>query len=336
MSSVFSSEDIDELTRRLVDSLPKKARETYKNRIVPKKRKRDGWYAARQHCLLDIRERRVNHRDQAGRARRYEERSGISLTKEDEAATKEHEAAAAKLLEQEHALRAETLPPDLPLETLDEFLRRNKHQRFDDAPSIEIKLAKGVSLQTALQNSRERLSDIRRESGKVSYALLPMELTFAKAVADFDAAAKVRGPDLSRVCRLESILTGRDGPVRQGTLQLPVIKMETGASLIDVFDAAGFMSWLFRDAIIARLRSDLEAMYDGAFVLSAEGRAKRLAELESEYLIEERREEQLVRLCEDAGIDVQRRPLANPLAVLAIVPRTAPRVDASSPKRAVE
>ena len=44
-------------------------------------------------------------------------------------------------------------------------------------------------------------------------------------------------------------------------------------------------------------------------------------EIEAEMLAEERREEAILRLCEDAGLKVYRRPFANPLAVLGVAPR---------------
>jgi hypothetical protein len=82
-----------------------------------------------------------------------------------------------------------------------------------------------------------------------------------------------------------------------------------------------FLCWLAPEAIIERGTAELKKLYGGKAGVSAEERARIVADLEAEILVEERREEACVRLCERSGLNVYRRPLANPLAVLGIAPK---------------
>jgi hypothetical protein len=73
-----------------------------------------------------------------------------------------------------------------------------------------------------------------------------------------------------------------------------------------------------RDAVLADIDAELDLIADDANSLDPAERRREQARLADEILAAERIEECLATACESAGISVERRPDASPLAILGV------------------
>jgi hypothetical protein len=83
-------------------------------------------------------------------------------------------------------------------------------------------------------------------------------------------------------------------------------------------DIGAVLAWLDPAGLLARLHEDIEATHKPAFPMTSKARAEKLAALEIELLVLEFEDEAIVEASEAEGPIVQRRPDADPRAVLAI------------------
>lgn len=85
-------------------------------------------------------------------------------------------------------------------------------------------------------------------------------------------------------------------------------------------DALSTMAWLFPDAMIAALERDIDTLdVDDAAALDTDARQAKEAEIKTELLAAEHEEEMLIRAAAASGVEVVRRPDADPRAVLGVV-----------------
>jgi hypothetical protein len=220
------------------------------------------------------------------------------------------------------ALRSEQPTPNLPAETLAEFLVESRG-KFVAAP-VEAKLQKGQTPPEALTASRANREALVRKRIETSKEPLPIEDVLARLRADVNRNSQA--PDFGPITKVkpqhrEHALAANRRPDAQGHVAWPTHEeIFEGGRRGELELGIRFACWLFPDAIIERGTAELKKLYGGKKGLSIADRARLLAEIEGEILMEERREEAFVRMCEDAGFSVYRRPLANPLAVLGIKP----------------
>lgn len=220
------------------------------------------------------------------------------------------------------ALRAEKPIPSLSAEMLADALLESKGE-FIEVGWPQVKLPKGQSPEEALAESRANREAMIRDRNARKTALVSFDAAAKRIEAD--VRAKATAPDFRPTAKIKAQYTEKGNRLRdaQGHVQWP--KQEEyldGGRTADFELGVGMLCWLFEKEIVARGVAELKSTYGGEKGLSDEERAQEIARIEAEILAEERREEALVRMCEDAGIEVYRRPLANPLAVLGIAPKS--------------
>jgi hypothetical protein len=243
-----------------------------------------------------------------------------SEVKKRNASKKKSEQADAEI----NSLRNEQQTPNLPDETLAEFVM-DSHGKFV-AVAVEAKLPKGQTPLEALQASRANREALVRKKADTNREPLPLADSVARLKAD--VYAKGQGPDVGAIMKMKPEIPEHfvakstiKRPDMQGHLEWPTMgEFVEGGRRIEIDQGNALVCWLFPAAIIERGTAELTKLYAGRKGLSVADRNRVLAEIDAEILMEERREEMAVRMCEDAGVIVFRRPLANPLAVLGIEP----------------
>jgi hypothetical protein len=217
------------------------------------------------------------------------------------------------------SLRNEPQTPNLPAETLAEFILDSRG-KFD-AAATDVKLPKGQSPSEALTASRANLDSIKSRRASVNNEPLPFDESVKQLKAD--VYAKARGLNVRPLTKLvapDSGYVSARGPgaaPSQGRLEWPVQQeVKEGGRYFDLDQGNGLIAWLFPEALVERGIAELKNLYKGRTGLSIQERARLIAEIDAEILAEERREEAIIRICEDAGLTVYRRPLA----VLGIAP----------------
>ena len=91
-----------------------------------------------------------------------------------------------------------------------------------------------------------------------------------------------------------------------------------GAVAVAMPDARGLMAWLHPEAMVAALEAEIDAVADDGQAIGADEREARLAQIAAEKLQAERREEATIMAASAAGTTLERRPDADPRAVLAV------------------
>jgi hypothetical protein len=181
-----------------------------------------------------------------------------------------------------------------------EFLRSaGAGARFEMAPvpKVTIKGALPAAIDAVREERTQLLADLRAVRDA------PVTSTAAKAAmtAQIDQLAARGAPQLHHTA---------EKALSVGFSAIP----STGA-----FNALAFACWLHRDAIVARLEAELEALADDDIALTDTERAKREAAILAKIEEVERREERLIEMSEEQGAPVRRRDDANPAAVLGVV-----------------
>lgn len=281
---------------------------------------RNAAYHAKQEKLHALTSKRSELQREVDRANRHIQ-GGDPYTEEDLIAVAKTKVRITKLVGQIATLRAEQLPPCLPLETITDWISEQK-ATFEGVP-VEAKLSRGELPLDAVIASRDKLDGLQRDLIGVDNALVPEEDAFAGMMADVEAFASQGAPDFSACTKLVHTSTAVNANMRQGHVDFPREFVETGARLVEIGNGSALAIWAFKDQIIARGRAEIARLYEGKTALSGAERNRRKVEIEAEILKEERREEAILRRCEDAGLKVFRRPSANPLAVLGIAPLKA-------------
>ncbi|QWG18711.1 hypothetical protein KMZ68_02090 [Bradyrhizobium sediminis] len=240
----------------------------------------------------------------------------------------ERKAAAeqkiAAIMAEIAALRNAPQSTNLPDDTIIEWIRDSK-VNFVDAEVKVTTLPKGKTQGEAVEELRNRQRDLNGEKQAVVKQPVPFEDALARVIADVDA--KARAMDVRPAMRLKTSVNdyvshrvGRHSEM-QGHVEWPSAEeiVESGRR-VEMDQGNALVSWLFRDEIIARGTAELKKHYGNAKGMSAEERARRIAEIDAEILEAERQEEAFIRMAEDAGMTIWRRPNAHPLAVLGIAP----------------
>ncbi len=235
----------------------------------------------------------------------------------------------AKQRERRHAPESETLA-DFDRDAADKR-ERAKRQRELAEPLREAASAEGSCLVAV-----ERW--IARHAGR------PVKVVLVEAIGADLVALKASRLRREEIIKALSDLAGRPG--RNSELIAPAIEVveqyaERGRPPLDrrivgadpfrlsqVFafglhgnsftgdNGRDFLIWLHREAIIAKLKTELGP--EAADAISAADRAAQRRELEAQLLTAERVEEATIRACIAVGLRPARRPDASPLAVLGI------------------
>ena len=187
----------------------------------------------------------------------------------------------------------------------------------------KVKIAKGQSINDAIDAERETLSDLRFKLSTARDALWPSADVKKKLPALVDAKAAEGAPNVRFMlegadhlewptCRVSGGVViqtrGADGSTAAGAGHF------SGATP----DALAILCWLHRDAMIERLASEVDRFADDANALSDEQRATFKADLSAQILRCERREEALIEQAEANGLTIARREDASWVAVLGV------------------
>lgn len=210
---------------------------------------------------------------------------------------------------------------------------RNLLQRVEayvsrlNGPVLDVSLpdarpAKGQTLAHAVDEVRAAIGDKKLDRSVAQNA--PLTAAEAKRIArvEIDALAESGRIDVEGAVESGAEL-GFPFNRRPGQTISLSRRFSMTAEDVDVVDVLAVMTWLHRDAMIAKIEAEIDLAADEAAALDATRRAERVAETAAEILKLERREEALIRQARAAGLPIARRPDADPRAVLGLGP-TAP------------
>ena len=170
--------------------------------------------------------------------------------------------------------------------------------------------ARAANPAAAVEAARARLGDLGCEVAAIWQAPLTAAELKAAAAREIAALAERGAP----------VIEAGDGSLRWPAQTQAVHGMTESGPVMSHFElpaALPFMAWLHRDALLDRVEAAIDALaLDGA--MTAAERAEREAELLAEILAAERGEERAIEQASDAGLGIDRRPDADPRAVLGI------------------
>lgn len=90
------------------------------------------------------------------------------------------------------------------------------------------------------------------------------------------------------------------------------------------------LAWLDKDRFLQNILDMIDAAPKARIVMSGKNKEDRIAEIRAEMLKNERFEEWLISDAAKDGLDIPRRPMANPLAVLSVTIATAENASAAA------
>jgi hypothetical protein len=167
----------------------------------------------------------------------------------------------------------------------------------------------------SLAKVREDIGPLNKERSSIKrYVIRSEEEYLALVNQEIEHLGAKGEPDFSSLGARRFTDTGRE--------ERPKIEWKSAfvGSGYDILDGAALVARYCPE----RIREDALAWYRRNVkperVLSGDGRKQKLAELDRAIFALELQEEALIELCEAQGIEVLRRPDANPLAVLGIEP----------------
>ena len=159
----------------------------------------------------------------------------------------------------------------------------------------------------AVEKARRRVEELRVEIARTEAAPVPSGVAKARAVAEIDALAARGAPDVL------GLVEGAEG------VRWPRTAAHgRGGATVAVVDTLGLAAFLHADALKAAVVAEIDRRADDEAALSDEQRATRLADLATAQLAMERQEEAAVEAAAAAGFTVERRPDADPRAVLGL------------------
>lgn len=178
------------------------------------------------------------------------------------------------------------------------------------------KLGKNETVWSAVNDIRTRIEKIRAEMRATIHAPIPS--TEAKQLCrQYVAALAERG-----TVDVLPVIEGRRYPTLPTDLDLPTMTPTPPV------DTVGLMAFLFKDGFIAALEREVDANSDDQSALTSVERTERLGHLAREMLAAERIEEALIVYGAENHMPVERRPDADPRAVLGLDDSApAPRPD---------
>lgn len=183
-------------------------------------------------------------------------------------------------------------------------------------------LGRGERPENALMRIRAEAGEFRDTIEQVRRAPNPSAEAKARVRAQVEDLRQRSAPDVHKVLQ-----NSEPAQFRTTRVSLPLV----GVSLADgtpfvrgdargqITDTVGLMAWLFPEQLVARLEAEIAAHSDDEAALSADERKARTTELRTALLDAERREEAVICLLENSGVDCVRRLDSDPRAVLGIV-----------------
>ncbi|HVQ69768.1 MAG TPA: hypothetical protein VMT08_19930 [Bradyrhizobium sp.] len=188
---------------------------------------------------------------------------------------------------------------------------------LEDARTKPPKVVKGETLAATAMRIRLKISTLSSERSRVAACSVPM--------ADLKKAAEQHVAELCKRGKPKIAFGhGRDFRV--------IFDATIDGQFSVRHDIGAALAWLDRKTFLQRLVEEIEALPKPALALSAKERADRLAALDAELLALEFEEEACIEASEVEGPVLQRRPDADPRAVLGVTVHQSKRA-AAKPER---
>lgn len=183
------------------------------------------------------------------------------------------------------------------------------------------KLARGEKPLDAVARLRGKVAELRQEATRISNAPLPAAEAKAAAKSFIEHMAFSGRPDVTPLLRGESKPEWPNlASLYQQAVMGPGNEYMVIAAGVNA-DAIGLTAWLHGPAMLKALEAQIDAEAKDDRAIPTVGREARLDVLRGEMLAIEREEEAIIRAIAEEGIPVERRPDADPRAVLAVVVR---------------
>lgn len=172
-------------------------------------------------------------------------------------------------------------------------------------------LPQGVPLQEALDGKRREIQDLRKKILATKNAPIP--------AADAKRMAREWVERLAESGRIDvaPLLERRGTPVLAVLGSIEAFSHGT-RSQREIPNAAGLIAWIHRKALIAALDVEIDLHADDGRALSDANQKTQLLELKKDMLRAERDEESLIEMATAQGGQIERRPDADPRAILGL------------------
>ena len=175
---------------------------------------------------------------------------------------------------------------------------------------------KGEALIDTVTRCRSEIGKLHERIDAIRDAPRPLEECIARATAEIEALAQRGEPDMDG---LLAEATSIGWPTRQLDLLARTRDGAVVAANGSTLDAMAVMAWLFKPQLTKAVTAVLrEQGHDNADAMPMSERPKRTADLRASKLEIERLEEQAIEEIEATGAAFERRPDADPRAVLML------------------
>lgn len=184
----------------------------------------------------------------------------------------------------------------------------------------------GGDVLDAVELCRKKILELRSDLAAINAAPITSALAKQLARQEIDALAARGEPNCFALIENRASISWPmttiygDNPGTALAFSLGEMLRPTGAP---GFDALSFYVWHNRDAVIASIERKIDEAADDAQALSDEERRKRRTSTLANILRTERDEESLIRVGKTRGLELQRRPEADPRAVLGLASELA-------------
>lgn len=184
------------------------------------------------------------------------------------------------------------------------WLKRMREVSFEVARVPIIKLEDGETLPQAVGRVRLEMATLKSSLFTVEHAPLPKAQLIERARQKIDALAERGRPALN----FDSKTGEFDFAFRH----------EPGTGGPSPDHALHALAWFDRDRLLERITAEINMRPEPKMVLSVEERRARTREINERVDMLERLEEALIMRAQSDGLEILRRPNANPAAVLGI------------------
>jgi hypothetical protein len=204
-------------------------------------------------------------------------------------------------------------------------------------PSIAELLVKadGNRIEPAVERYRLRLREHDADAHRVRSAPFPASAAKAAAKEFIDRLADEAQPDLDRA--IEHGLDIAFATKRLTSQVYNVVNSPGAIAYGEIDNVTGFLCWLFRDQVLAKINAGFDEIADDKSALSFAQREEMLATISADRLATERREVACIWAAAERGEIIDLRSDTTPMCAIGVSLRTLPRateLPPSSPERA--
>lgn len=169
---------------------------------------------------------------------------------------------------------------------------------LESAPPVTVELKSGEKLSDVIAAVRNEIAALRERLEAVKRAPLPLP--------DMKQLAEEYVVRLMRQARPSVAVVGDS------------LRVGFRGDMAAAEDVLALVAWAAPESLCRALEREIEKLPTRADALPADERIRRVAELEAQLIALERKEEILIERAQADGLDVLRRPDANPAAVLCV------------------